>query len=167
MWYDMINPYIKTKRVILCPSLKFSQQIEADAQKNPSSQPPPYNRLGGFGVSWPHVFWDTAQRPNPGLPLSQVIHTSRVMMLCDTAYNDPKYGKVGYPVCYCKGCFPNGPSSDPQFNNVADRHSGFANCAFADGHVRAIKRDDMLKPYTATSSPVNDIWGHLELAKSP
>ncbi len=82
-----------------------------------------------------------------------------------TTWPGDSYQETGFPCCYCKGCWPDGPTSyDRVYNNVSDRHRGYANVAFIDGHVKAIKRSEILKPPGTNQAlaPLDDIWGHLE-----
>jgi len=165
MWYDGVYPYLKTKKTLACPSLRFNADAEAPA----AGQPPPYNRITGIGVPWPHVFWDGGagmlnQKP-PGLILGNVKRPTKVMMLTDTYKYDATISRdVGFPVCYCPGCFPGGSVYDGLHNNVAARHGGNANVAFLDGHARAFARDKIVVPFNKPEdAPLNDIWGHYSL----
>ena len=163
MWYDCIYPFLKTRRILLCPSLKFNAAAETPSP----SGPPAYNRIAGIGVAWPHVFWDSGagvNNPNPpGLPLSSVRRSTKVMMLAETYFFDAtKKENVGFPVCYCPGCYPGGTGYDSLHNNVADRHNGYTNIAFLDGHVKAFPRDQIVVPFRKLGEvPLSDIWGHF------
>lgn len=169
MWYMCAFPYLKTNRTLVCPTLRYN----SDAFNNiASNKVPPFNRIAGFGVPTPHIFWGCGNPNDPnhtpgGLPLSAVQRPTKTMMLCETYYNKDKdynYQETGFPCCYCKGCWPNGTSYDSNYNNVSDRHRGCANVAFIDAHVRAIKRTELLKPpgNNIATAPLDDIWGHLQ-----
>ena len=165
MWYYCIYPYLKTNKTLVCPSLKFN----ADAETPTAGKPPPYNRIAGIGVSWPHVFWDSGagmNNPNPpGLILSSVRRATKVMMLTDSYYFDTALGcNVGFPLCYCPGCYPGGTGYDGRYNNVADRHNGQANVAFLDGHAKCFRRTKIVYPFNKLEeAPLSDIWGHFSL----
>ena len=109
MWYDGTYLYVKTKKTLVCPSLKFNA-----ATPSPTG-PPAYNRIAGIGVSWPHVFWDSGAGINnpkpPGLLLSSVQRATKVMMLTDTYYTDPVLGKVGFRCAIAPAATRAGPAT--------------------------------------------------------
>jgi|GEM_PF-1167890 len=165
MWFDSLFPYVKTRATLVCPTLKYN----TDAFNNvAANKVPPFNRVAGFGVNYPHIFWSSSGGVSAGLMLTDVTRPTRIMMMCETYQNKDKdynYQETGFPCCYCRGCWPDSNKTyDDNYNNVSDRHRGYANVAFIDGHMRAIKRTDMLKPVgtNVTLAPLDDIWGHLE-----
>ncbi len=175
MWYDCIFPYVRTKKTLVCPSLQFN--AEAEAQQSPSL-PPAYNRIAGIGVASPHVFWSKNSSKNnqpPGLRLSTVRRAAKIMMMTDTYIKlddhfNPISKELGFPLCYCPGCSPNGGMSggksyDPLYCNISDRHRGSANVVFIDGHVRSVERAELVVRFTTpTDAPVTStIWGHFDL----
>ncbi|MDH7601641.1 MAG: type II secretion system protein [Armatimonadota bacterium] len=182
MWYDCLFPYVKTKSILRCPSLKYNSDAEEQWWQNPKSLAPMYNRIAGIGVATPHVFWSKNSANNtkpPGLVLAIVRRPTRIMMMTDTYIlrdlnGNPTTIERGFPCCYCPGCCPNGgmnagKSYDPLYCNISDRHRGGANVAFLDTHIRWVKRETLVKRFTLpTDAPeTSEIWGHFDLPGKP
>jgi len=115
-WRDRMYPYVKNLQVFQCPS------HNADPGNNPG-------QIGGnYGIAC----YSVSQRS-----LGEVSRPSEVYMLLDD--NGPQHVKRfnvnGAPPCGNGGC-----CGGDFRNNIPDRHNEGLNVAFADGHVKWLKR---------------------------
>jgi prepilin-type N-terminal cleavage/methylation domain-containing protein/prepilin-type processing-associated H-X9-DG protein len=142
-WFLQITPYLKADKIYSCPSLNVTTTTFAAVP----------NRVVGYGVNaGTHVF---PNYPDPAISLAAFATPAGVLMMCDSAFQDPTYGNSGYPVVYC----PLRTVAGVVNGAVAARHFGGANVAFLDGHVRFIKLEQIIQ---GGKDPAIDLWAHYQ-----
>ena len=116
-WYRRLylDGYISTRDITYCPSL------------------PPTDLLW-----WSHQAY--GQRSDSALSnirLTHVDNPSGYIFYADSINHSVTSRKQSYGI-YLPGC-----AGDPTINVIHRRHSGMANCWFADGHVKACGSDEL------------------------
>jgi prepilin-type N-terminal cleavage/methylation domain-containing protein/prepilin-type processing-associated H-X9-DG protein len=145
-WPDILKPYTKGgPKLYSCPSV-FMTQAEVTL-----------TNLYGIGMNFNElgVFPDNVDpATGPFVKMSSVKIPSATVMFADSAYVDNVYEtnadlwiasfkRPNYWEGYGVWLFVTPAARNDQWNRnavrVFDRHSGLANCAFVDGHVKAMK----------------------------
>jgi prepilin-type N-terminal cleavage/methylation domain-containing protein/prepilin-type processing-associated H-X9-DG protein len=151
-WYDAIQPYLRSREVLLCPN---------DRDRN--------RRAASFCWSFPHQFYRYTQpdEPKTGNPAALSIdwweRPAEVLWITEGVFEwEPRF--IFWPFCGC-------PIADrgrhvpawrlngySPFSNVDDRHLGGVHVLFVDGHVAWRHRDRMLAP----GKEARALWGHAQ-----
>ncbi len=71
----------------------------------------------------------------------------------------PDRRDCGYPLTYCRVCYPSGVSAGRIWNGISDRHNNGANIAFLDGHGEWFSTVSLLAMNQRTGVGT-EIWGH-------
>ena len=153
-WYDVVQPYVKGRQVLKCPS---------DPLKNSPNRPVSY------GWSYPHMPY-RYPGPKETWPIPTNFRVAywqtpaEVFLICDNDSTWP--GRTSYinqQYVYCPTAGPDHswtgstlPQATP-FGNVANRHNGGVNAVFMDGHARFLSRDRLY----SESREAQIMWGHL------
>lgn len=121
-WAQVVQPYIKSKQVFKCPSnLKNSEVAGGDTYQSVSN-----NYAGNQ-----HII--TEDRWNPR-KISAVDAPATKILIGESSNEWSGIDLTGWPD-WCKGC----GNPDGWVNEAWSGHTGSANYAFADGHVKALK----------------------------
>jgi len=148
-WYDVLDPYIKSDQVFVCPT---AGKIESTGASDPSSGGYGFNVGGthtnttngtgnGFGYRSQANYWFTPNGSGP-LRLAGVDEPSNTFIICDpasNAYSHNGWIAVGYSNA---GFMPvlHGGQVGPFTGTVsAPPISGGGNYIFADGHVKYVQ----------------------------
>ena len=133
-WMDLINPYTKNAQIFICPSL---------AGANP-----------GYGHNHCNLGYGGS------VALAQIPKPAETILLQDNGY-------VTNPAAAPSQWIENGggswyarwPNNDPWYTSdpwrAVPRHNGLCNCAFLDGHGKAMKMDDLIGPPIGSA---NCLW---------
>ena len=89
-----------------------------------------------------------------GSQISRIRFPSTTLVMCEIGYHDDMAYQRNDAVCE----YPTGASFPGQ--RPTRRHSGSANCAFADGHVSAVKQTQLLYKTSTASIPINKYFGY-------
>ena len=89
-----------------------------------------------------------------GSQISRIRFPSTTLVMCEIGYHDDMAYQRNDAVCE----YPTGASFPG--HRPTRRHSGSANCAFADGHVSAVKQTQLLYKTSAASIPINKYFGY-------
>ncbi|BDI33708.1 hypothetical protein CCAX7_57590 [Capsulimonas corticalis] len=127
-WYNVIFPYIKAKGVYSCPS---------DPGPTPSLMPD--------GVS-------TVLRSYAAADSTEGLSLAQVDVPADTIVVTEKWDKSLAGVANTESWFEvwdgdmaHEPTQPGRMVKYANRHQGFMNCAFFDGHAKAVRPDAIWK----------------------
>lgn len=152
-WVDHIYPYVKNERVYLCPSMRRPDVLSKKFARNQNA------KYGGYGYNFQYLGNSRVAPPN--LPFtatdSAVRMPTKTVAIVDTngALNtDGTFSGEGTYVVdpplssnrgsgnasgyYASSSFANGGRSMP-----AERHGGFVNVAFADGHAKSMRLSEL------------------------
>jgi prepilin-type N-terminal cleavage/methylation domain-containing protein/prepilin-type processing-associated H-X9-DG protein len=161
-WYEVIQPYTKSKELFTCPSVR----VRLD--KAPAGLPTASAfGLNGYGVNYQHViqygpgFAPAGPTQGPQR-LERLARPADTIMIGDAQGGDRgSTAGTGWPALYCP--LEPGPSwlaaegLDKTWA-LADRHSEGGNYIFADGHVRWMRREAVLH---GPRERGREIWGHF------
>ena len=139
MWYEMIQPYIKSENVFTCPSIR----VRSTATPPPQLAGWVMYAFNGYGANYLHVIqygpgyatgWTAGPKRLATLP-----RPAETIMISDGQGDRLWTAGMGWVAIYCT--IDPGPSwySAEGLNKtwaLADRHNGGGNYIFADGHVR-------------------------------
>lgn len=136
-WFDVIEPYVKNRQVLVCPS-STNQDV-------------------GYGWNYPHAGYrlDYHHQVNR----SDIKYPAEMMLFGDS--NNNSYRRYLY--CACVGHWPFPPGIRDATNVIATRHNEGANFAFADGHAKWRRTNSL----TGSSTDVQRFWGHPSPATVP
>jgi len=147
-WFVQINPYLKANKIYSCPSLSVGSTT---FELMP-------NRVAGYGVNaGAHVF---PNYTDPAISYAAFTTPAGVLMMCDSAFQDPTVGSSGYPVVYC----PLRTVAGVTNGAVASRHFDGASVAFLDGHVKYMK---LVQIIAGGKDPSIDLWAHFQRGIRP
>ena len=129
----LLAPYTKNDQINACPSFKPTKNENYDA---------PYT---GYGYNTSYIGWEqdwmTGGPKNPPCTLGQITDVSGTVVFADAAYWDS--GAFGNPRGIAPTSFLRAPVRDiwiAYSGTTHYRHSGMANVAYADGHVKATNK---------------------------
>ena len=89
-----------------------------------------------------------------GAQISRIRFPSTTLVMCEIGYHDDMAYQRNDAICeYSTGASYPG-------HRPTRRHSGSANCAFADGHVSAVKQTQLLYKTSTSSIPINKYFGY-------
>jgi len=149
-WYDLIQPYAKSRAILKCPS---------DPDKD--------QRDTSYGWNYPHMPYrypyGTDTWPAPAnFNMAYWQQPADVFVLADSDYTWP--GRwLYYQFLYCptpssehpySGSVPKGASP---YGNVSNRHNGGANLVLMDGHAKFMPRERVY----SRSPEAQVLWGHV------
>jgi prepilin-type N-terminal cleavage/methylation domain-containing protein/prepilin-type processing-associated H-X9-DG protein len=136
IWADMIQPYIKSTQVFVCPSASKITSPSPPAASVPTSQ-------NGLIMSYAAASDNNFSAPNyafalhdePGVLLSRFTSTAETIMVGEPPDNANR--TIGYKMG------PTGSvlAGDPYNNSPGDLHLGGANYLWVDGHVKWMTPD--------------------------
>ncbi|HHX38400.1 MAG TPA: DUF1559 domain-containing protein [Armatimonadetes bacterium] len=130
---DLLDPYIKNAKVWVCPSITS----------------------GTYGFNWRHMIKDTFSSPTSGVRMATVQRPADILIAVDVHTADLASGKensTGGIFANCPKCVQ--PSWWNRYNHgISGRHFDGAVIAFADGHVKWMRLDQIL-------ANTNDLWAH-------
>ena len=133
-WLDLVLPYVKNQQIFVCPSLS-------------SAYP-------GYGHNHCNLGWGAS------ISMTTVSRPAETVLLNDNGHitnpGDPPsaWKEDGGGAYYTR--WPNNEpwySSDPW--RVVPRHNGLCNCAFLDGHAKAMTMDALIGPAAGSA---NCLW---------
>jgi len=128
-WAAEIYPYLKSWDIEKCPSAKDDRQTVNGAWQSYG-----LNRYLATPVA------------GPGSPISRIRYPSDLVMVGDCAH-----GAHGYWEDQDLAYLNLGARNDPSHGKMAWRHSGGANIAFVDFHVRYLKPSQITQDYPSKS----------------
>lgn len=145
-WMDKILPYVKSERLFECPS-DSNHLFRASCQPDDISDPNhPISFSGSYVFNLPYTSYifdpttKTATDTNipPTSPLRYTRPSSTILVLDGNTVKSTHIAP-GYTTPP-----PTDATTLPNYG-VPDRHSGGVNVAFADGHVKWMSLDSLLK----------------------
>lgn len=122
MWWNMMMPYVKSKKVFACPS-----------------DPDPYPSPNSAGVAdIPRSY--TVSMAAEDLNMSQISHPSDIILIGEKWGRDHSGQLIdeGWLEAWDGDMSPD-PNNPGHMILVADRHSGWMNASFLDGHAKHVK----------------------------
>lgn len=125
----LLGPYTRNGKINGCPSFE-----PKDAEGNKISDRP----FTGYAYNASYIGGDYLQNKPPCF-VGQIRRPSRTVVFAEGGYGEP----------VCPQNYLRAPRSDPWMyvaGKVHFRHKGFANVAYADGHVRATNRKYLFDP---------------------
>lgn len=159
LWPDKIFPYVKQENIFVCPSDPdhlYRLDCPPDDMSNPDH---PISFLGSYSLNAPYsevhfnftgsgsfnFFYDPRLAPSP----VRYTRPSSTILVCDGtnfSTNDIFNSSIGAFISpgYMKPPAPDIPTL--QSYGVPNRHEGGINVAFADGHVKWMSLESLLKP---------------------
>ena len=135
-WMTMITPYVKNTQIFICPSLSGANPGYGHNHCNLGYE----SSVALAQIAKPaETVWlqDNGFVTNPSAPPSQWIERGDGSWYARWPNNDPWY------------------TSDPW--RAVPRHNGLCNCAFLDGHAKAMKMDDLIGPAQGSANCLWDI----------
>ena len=125
LWYHTLAPYIKNWQIFNCPSDSYVAAPPAAGSSKPA-----YSSASGYG--WPAWHVGTTQY-------------TLLSVVADAKIEDPSQT---ISVLDSKGYYRVTGQLDGLYNEQAPspRHNEGANCAFADGHAKWLKTDELTFP---------------------
>lgn len=124
-WRVVIQPYVKSANVFICPSNSASSQLCLDGV---------FHRSYACNGNSSNIGGTAPMQANAGVNIAQIQTPSQLILLAE------------YTEAHSEVAMGWGAGSVPLWAG----HSGMANWAFADGHVKSLKA-------TATAIPLN-LW---------
>jgi prepilin-type N-terminal cleavage/methylation domain-containing protein/prepilin-type processing-associated H-X9-DG protein len=156
LWFEVIQPYIKSVDLFLCPDVGLRQTG-------------PQYGWDGYGVNYEHVImygpgWTWTQEPGTQGPAreARLGRPAETIMVAD-AQGETGWAKGwGWGAVYCTVDLPNGVFwyADVGLDKtwgLSDRHRGGGNYVFADGHAKWMQRDTVIH---WSKEPGKELWGH-------
>jgi prepilin-type N-terminal cleavage/methylation domain-containing protein/prepilin-type processing-associated H-X9-DG protein len=157
IWYQTLQPYTKSFQVFVCPS------------GNPNYTADPYD--GNYGTNT-LIMPDTATTPIVAISQSAIQSVSTTYLAMDAGPYQVGYGNATFPqnaFWYTPGaCGPTGignPSAGPVYLSgfsLSDcqtgRHLGGVNMAFADGHVKWLKNNELVTQAKMVAPSLHGAW---------
>ncbi|MHB8996908.1 MAG: DUF1559 family PulG-like putative transporter [Armatimonadota bacterium] len=153
-WPEIITPYIKNSQIFRCPSCNYSTGVGTYGYGAVREVLGYAGGLGYTAAEW--APYGNTDQPGYGQSLDGLTEPSAIIMLCDSTYY------------VCQRSFwsstLNTTSPDAataaKYNNayyvVDSRHNDGANCTFADGHAKWLKRGVARSPIANTGAGVGD-----------
>jgi prepilin-type N-terminal cleavage/methylation domain-containing protein/prepilin-type processing-associated H-X9-DG protein len=161
MWYEMIQPYIKSEDVFTCPSVRVRLK---EAPKQLAGWV--IYAFNGYGANYLHLIqygpgFATGKTMGPKR-LAAVSRPAETIMIADGQGDKLWTAGMGWVAIYC--VLDPGPSwyAGEGLNKtwaLADRHSDGGNYIFADGHVRWMRRDAVIN---GPREAGKELWGHYD-----
>jgi prepilin-type N-terminal cleavage/methylation domain-containing protein/prepilin-type processing-associated H-X9-DG protein len=161
MWYEMIQPYLKSENVFTCPSVGVYTTVPPKAFAGWAIY-----AFNGYGANYLHVIqygpgYATGKTMGPK-PLAGLARPAETIMIADGQGDKGWTAGMGWVALYC--VLDPGPTwyAAEGLNKtwaLADRHNGGGNYIFADGHVRWLRRDAVIN---GPREAGKDLWGHFD-----
>jgi prepilin-type processing-associated H-X9-DG protein len=140
-WYNSIQPYLRSTQVLICPSYPTRQW---------PGQPTSYAANEGYNGEWnvmgcfkAYTWGNPLEKKLPAIE-----STVGTVLLTDGANTFLAKDQTAIPL----GA---NATYSPGFDQWVFRHLETINAAFVDGHVKALKRDELLK--TKGTCGVNNV----------
>jgi prepilin-type processing-associated H-X9-DG protein len=133
-WYVTIDPYIKSKDLLVCPT---------------AEEPFGYPRGGSLSGSYTANYHGALGR-RESVSLAEQAHTTDLLMVMDgrrRASDEAACAAnktAGNSACF--GYYANEGTWGSYWYNTDFRHNGMTNCVFADGHVKSLKEAEYHGP---------------------
>lgn len=137
-WADVLNPYLKSRQVIQCPSeLVWTGAVPASPSHSAYTDYSYNLWVGGY-------FTTSSAMRQAGLHLSYFTKPSLTVILCNYTTSDARSYLTGGNPTYGSNGWPYAPVDTglAKLQPTAIRHLDGANMAFADGHVKWYKGDN-------------------------
>jgi prepilin-type N-terminal cleavage/methylation domain-containing protein/prepilin-type processing-associated H-X9-DG protein len=139
-WTTLVTPYVKNTQIFTCPSCTISP---------------------GYGHNHNNLGY------NSHISLAQIAKPAETVILCDTGFvtnpSDPPSAWIqSTSTAYAGRCYTRWPnnstywSSDPQ--RPVPRHNTLCNCAFLDGHTKAMTVDALVGPSAGAADCQYDVY---------
>ena len=147
-YYDLLLPYIKNDQVFMCPSqTEPGARNPANLQKGTNHV---YNRHFSYGLAIGPTTDSCAGVGHSYTYCNTPVRDSMIVNPSEVFYAGDGYGRPGsatatgqFKVTITNSAVLPGTVSDPTI--VHFRHLETANFLYADGHVKALNRDEALK----------------------
>jgi prepilin-type processing-associated H-X9-DG protein len=150
-WSHLIQPYIKSTQLFVCPSMSGARSVGRNVGYGFNYHYLSYTR-GAPGTSNFYVAHDSAlEFPAETIAIADSDGTGTGPPLMDGEANDParklNHGYSLDPGGATAAFLPTGhtPSTGSFFSRISDRHLEGGNVAFADGHVKWMKREKLMQ----------------------
>lgn len=163
-WMDAIFPYVKSEQLFVCPSdvdqTAFSTTYYAQYKLNTTLTGLSSQYMGSYGINSAYGTGTPVSKDESGPGLAGGSHMSVIadpagtVWAMDSALNDTdttsvNYGKYRFNF-YTKGTYtPSGTPLEVLLNTftaqMIERHLDTTNVLYTDGHVKAMKLNNLLK----------------------
>lgn len=163
-WMGLILPYTKNTGIYRCPSAQMFTEVEPNNPQG-TSYGHQHNNLG-YGLASPVALANVAA-PADTLMYSDVgrftgdwasfiLNPDTEAFSAGGAYYSRRYDQ-------CTACPSYSGSCCADATTVVNRHSGVANIAFLDGHVKSMKASQVMSPFRnpAERGTARDYWDRL------
>jgi len=134
LWNIKIQPYVKSEQMFCCPDYSAGIQHVTNGYcmvTYGTGSWGAYGIRGGIGVAC----WTVGS--GAGRSLGAIVRPSEVVILCDTSGPCSNHSR---PTCTCSDLTTQGVGYF-----AYPRHNDGANCAFVDGHVKWLPRQETRK----------------------
>ena len=132
-WHELVQPYVKNYQILRCPSA-LAAKGQALLDGNPNQ--PTYG-MGGLGSTTSRKVMYSLN----GMHLSYIKEPARTFLFVETISSTNYFNGNGYGTAYVRLeniAVGTDPESNIEFHS--DMHFDGSNVAFADGHVKWIKK---------------------------
>jgi prepilin-type N-terminal cleavage/methylation domain-containing protein/prepilin-type processing-associated H-X9-DG protein len=149
-WMDAIYPYMKNEQVFDCPSDNQSPKYHYRTGEDYGS----YGLNGAYGKGGDS---QTPPRSSAAAPTPYLVTMSMVAVPASTVWiTDNNNAANAVNTGGSQGFFwtdwtknPTISTTDPrQLNNIVERHNGYTNVLYCDGHVKAVTLDSLAQTKT-------------------
>lgn len=130
-WFNSIQPYVASTQVLMCPSFPTKMWPGKDTSYAANLG---YNNEFDVRGCFDGYTWGNPMQKK----LSGIASVSGTVLLTDGANTFLAKSQTSVPVV-------NSSTYGPNWNDFVFRHLETINVAFVDGHVKAMRRDDLLR----------------------
>lgn len=148
-WAHLIQPYIKSTQVFVCPNVSGARSLGRNVSYGYNYHYLAYTR-GAPGTTGYYVASDSSiEYPAETVAVADSDGTGTGAYLQDGEANDANR-KLNHGYSLDPVALPSGhtPSTSGLFSRISDRHMEGGNIAFADGHVKWMKREKLMQDNT-------------------
>jgi len=153
-WMDAVYPYVKGEQLFTCPSDNAANRNYVWNRRLAAGQTS--QNYGSYGLNGAYGSAGDNQTP-PRSSAAYLVAMSSIAVPAATIWvTDNNNAVTAVNTGGSQGFFWTNAAANPsitstaprQLQNISERHLEFANAVFCDGHVKAMKLDDMARTKT-------------------
>lgn len=153
-WMDAIYPFVRSEKVFVCPSDSSGKYVYAKHLANAQTS----TDYGSYGQNG--AYRDAGDRQTPPRSASYIVSVAQIgtpaatVWATDTNNTEEANGSYGFTWTDAANVPPlNVIDGKRELDKIVERHLNTINVLWCDGHVKAMRLDDLMKTKNVYCSP--------------